>query len=168
MPEYGLPPRCRRCLIKSFSRRSLPPLRLRPHSSHSLIDKRVRFSHVREALLINDEIRTEHIQKNKEIVAAKLDRGSRQKNNRFSMIAEKFYSLMTECILISNMVGLINNNQIKARWWIKVQETFFPLPLFFGSRTIQERFIKQGVGDDTFLILLRPDAIQIHLINAIA
>ena len=122
---------------------------------------------MREALLIDDEIGAERIQKNKEVVAAELDRGGRQENYRFSMIAEKLHGLVAECILVSNVVSLIDNNQIEAGWRIKVQKAFFPLPLSFGSRAMQEGFIELRVRDDAFLVLLRPDTIQIHLVNAI-
>ena len=167
VPEYGLAPGRGRRLIESFHRQVLPFRRLRPHRRHRLIDKRVRLSHVREALLIDDEIGAERIQKNKEVVVAELDRGGRQENYRFSMIAEKLHGLVAECILVSNVVSLIDNNQIEAGWRIKVQEAFFPLPLSFGSRAIQECFIELGVRDDAFLVLLRPDTIQIHFVNAI-
>jgi hypothetical protein len=122
---------------------------------------------VRETLLVDDEIGAERIQKNKEIVAAELDRGGRQENYRFRVIAEKLHGLVAECILVSDVVSLIDNNQIEAGWRIKVQEAFFPLPFSFGSRAIQECFIELGVRDYAFLVLLRPDTIQIHLVNAI-
>ena len=61
VPEYGLAPGCGRRLIESFHRQVLPFRRLRPHRRHRLIDKRVRLSHVREALLIDDEIGAERI-----------------------------------------------------------------------------------------------------------
>ena len=74
---------------------------------------------------------------------------------------------MAERILVSDVVSLIDNNKIKAGWRIKVQEAFFPLPFSFGSRAIQECFIELGVRDNAFLVLLRPDTIQIHLVDAI-
>ena len=136
VPEYGLAPGRGRRLIESLHRQVLPFRRLSPHRRHRLIDKRVRLSHVREALLVNDEIGTERIQKNKEIVAAELDRGGRQENYRFRVIAEKLHGFMAECILVSDVVSLIDNNQIESGWWIKVEEAFFPLPPSFGSRAI--------------------------------
>ena len=58
------------------------------------------------------------------------------------MIAEKLHGLVAECVLVSNVVSLVDNNQIEAGWWVKVEEAFFPLPLSFGSRAIQKRFIE--------------------------
>jgi len=83
------------------------------------------------------------------------------------MIAEKLHGLVAVSLLISDVVSLIDNNQIEAGWRIKVQKAFFSLPLSFGSRTIQECFIEQGERDDAFQVLLRPDTIQIHLVDAI-
>jgi len=74
---------------------------------------------VRETFLIDDEIGAKRVQKNKEIITAELDRGGRQENYRLRVIAEKLHGLMAERVLVSDMVGLIDNNQIEAGWWIK-------------------------------------------------
>ena len=89
-----------------------------------------------EALLIDDEIGAERIQKNKEVVAAELNRCGRQKHNRFRIIAEEFHGLVAECIRVSDVVSLIDNNQIEAGWWIKLQEAFLSFLFSFRSSAI--------------------------------
>ncbi len=84
------------------------------------------------------------------------------------MIAEKLHCLVAERVLVSDMVGLVNDNQVETRRRIEIQETFFPFPLSFRRRAIKKRFIEQGVRDDDFLMLVRPNPVKIHFVDAIS
>ena len=50
---------------------------------HRLVDERVRLRHVFETLLIQDEVGTERVEQNKQVMAAELNRGCGQKDRGF-------------------------------------------------------------------------------------
>ncbi len=76
-----------------------------------------------EAFLIHDEIGAKRIQKNKQVMAAKLDWGSGQEYRRFCMIAEKSYGPVGIGLLITDMMRFIHDHEIETWRRIQIQET---------------------------------------------
>jgi hypothetical protein len=77
-----------------------------------------------KTFLVYDEVRTERIKKDKKIIAAKLNRGGREKNYGLCMIAEKFHGFMPECVLVADMVRLVHDYKIKTWRWVELKKPF--------------------------------------------
>src|SRR5713101_4230420 len=83
------------------------------------------------------------------------------------MITEEPHRLMAEGVLIADVVCLVDNDQIKAWGWVQLQQSFSAFPLAGGPRAVQEDLIEQGVGNNHSLVLLGPDPVQVHLVDAV-
>ena len=105
--------------------------------------------------------------KNKKVMASKLDRCCRQKDNRFGVVTEEPHRLVAESVLISDVVRLVHDDEIKTWRWVQIQKPFFSLPLAARPRTIKKDFVEQGIGDNHSLVLFRPDPFQVHLVDAV-
>ena len=103
-------------MVKGLNRMGSPFRFLRTRERYCLIYERIWLRHVPEALLVNNEVRPQRIQQNEKVVATKLYGGRRQKDDGFGMVTEEPHRLMAEGVLISDVVRLVYNDEIKARW----------------------------------------------------
>jgi hypothetical protein len=88
---------------------------------------------VRKTLLINDQIGTERIQEDEKVITSELDRCRSQEDDSLSVVTEKAHSFVAECILISDMVRLVNDDEIEARRRVEVKQPLLALSLAVWS-----------------------------------
>ena len=68
-----------------------------------------------KGFLIQDKIGTERVQQDKQVMTAKLDWSSGQKDSGFRMVTEKPDRIVIGGVLVSDVVRLVYNNQIETR-----------------------------------------------------
>ncbi len=75
-------------------------------------------------------------------MAAELDRGGGQKDHGFRMVTEKPHGFVAERILVSDVVRLVHDDQIKSRGWVQIQQTLLDLSLATSARSIEKDFVE--------------------------
>ncbi len=140
--ENRLPPGRPSSLIESLSSLSSPFPFLCTRQGNRPVNERGRLCHMCETLLVNNEVRAECVQQDKEIMVAKLDRRRRQKDHCFRVVTEKPHGLVAERILIPDMVRLVYDDQIEARGWVQIQQTLFAFSLAVRARAIEKDFVE--------------------------
>ena len=118
-------PLCPQNAFEGFCGLNLPVLISSSDSLCSLRNMHIRSGHHIEGLLINHNIRTQNIQKCKQIIITGLQRRCRQHYNSIGIITEILHAFILEGLFllhtsVSDMVRLINDNQIKVRCRIQI------------------------------------------------
>ena len=73
---------------------------------------------------------------------------------------------MAECVLVSNVVSLVDNNQIEAGWWVKVGRPF-SASAFLREPSHTEAIHRIGSTGRCFSGVAPARHHQIHFVNAI-
>ena len=93
----------------------LPSFLLVPYNPEEIVDERIGFRHGFEGIFINNHIRTKQVQQGIQVIVAVLQRRCRQENYSICVSAEKFHSTISPGIGVSDVMGLIHNDQVKMR-----------------------------------------------------
>src|SRR5207248_4787297 len=69
--------------------------------------------HVLETFFVDDQVWPQRIQQYIQVIVAKLYRGGGKEKNCFRVIAEESYGPMSIGFRIENVLGFVNNDQVK-------------------------------------------------------
>ena len=92
-------------------------------------------------------------------MVAELDRGGREKDRRFRVVAEKPHRLVRVSMLVADVVSFIDDHEVEARRWVEVQKPFSASSLPAALGTIEKCLVKQRIGKNRLLVSLGPLAV---------
>ena len=167
--ENRLPPTGCGCIVEGSGRVPRPAQPLHPGVVRRLVDKRIGFRHVLKAFLIQNEVGAERVQQHKQIMVAKLNGRSGQKDRGFGVVAEEPDRLVRVGVRIADMVCFVHDDEIKARGRVQGEKplpSLFPVPAI-GPRTVKKPLVKQRIRENGFPMLGGPFSIEIHFIYAV-
>jgi hypothetical protein len=101
---------------------------------------RIGLRHVIEVAPTREQVRTDELKEVEQVVVAELDRRRRQENHCLRVVAEVPDRPVGPGVGVSNMVCLVDDDEIECWWRIEIQEPLYLAALALFSQ--QEGFVE--------------------------
>ena len=114
------PGRCRGLIERAgHSRRPLGDLS--SHFTSGSVDKRIGGRHIPKGLVIPNQIRTQHVQQDEQVMVVKLNWSCGQKHGSLRVVTEESNRLMSIGIRVPDVVSFVDDHEVELWRWLQVQ-----------------------------------------------
>ena len=144
----------------------LPAIPAPAAMAHGRVNEPVGCGHLLEARPVDDEIRAEHVQQGKQILATELHRCGGEKDSGLGVVAEIAHRLVEVGVRVADMVRLVDDHEIEPGGRIQGKQSL-PGPRTSSFRAEEQVRIEQGERDDHPGIPIRPFAFQMGFPQAV-